>query len=430
MKVEKLILWDFRGVRKMEIEISENMTVLAGINGAGKSTVLDALAMLLSCVTAKIRQPGSPKNPLDDLDVNNQSHGCTIGVHLSHDNKLYTWSLGKKRPGHQGNAKSSLRKASVIADAVRLRITQTNEQCSIPLFAYYPVNRAVLEIPLRIKQKHAFELLNAYEDSLRSGASFKLFFEWFRHREDLENENRKYADRASKPDNWEFPDRQLEAVRKALEAFLPEFSDFSVKRNKLRMVVNKAGAELQVDQLSDGEKCLIAMIGDLARRLAIANPTLENSSQGEGIVLIDEIDLHLHPSWQRMVVPKLTEVFPNCQFVVSTHSPQVLGEIAGRDVRCLYTDPEKGLSAFVPRQALGLDSSEVLAELMETPDRNEETTQRLREVFELIDNERYAEAKDKLKELEDNLDGSIPELVRADALITMMETPLASEGPG
>jgi predicted ATP-binding protein involved in virulence len=215
-----------------------------------------------------------------------------------------------------------------------------------------------------------------------------------------------------------------------LEAFLPDFSDFSVKRNHLRMVVNKAGEELRVNQLSDGEKCLIAMIGDLARRLAIANPTQKDPVGGEGIVLIDEIDLHLHPSWQRMVVPKLIDVFPNCQFVVSTHSPQVLGEIEGQHIRCLYPDQEKGLCACIPDQALGLDSSEVLAELMQTRVRDEGVTQELEEVFQLIDNEHFSDAKEKIKRLEDRLNGSIPELVRANALITMLETPLASEGPG
>ena len=414
----------------MTLDLSENMTVVVGVNGAGKSTVLDALAILFSWAVARIRRPGSPGKPIADLDINNQSHGCSIDLHLSDNNTDYRWFVTKYKRGHRRGLKSHLGGASRFAGTIRAQITQMNEQCSIPLFAYYPVNRSVLEIPLRVKQKHTFDLLNAYEGALESGASFKLFFEWFRNREDLENENRKYVGKESKPDRWELPDRQLEAVRKALEAFLPDFSDFSVKRNQLRMVVNKAGEELRVNQLSDGEKCLIAMIGDLARRLAIANPTREAPLGGAGIVLIDEIDLHLHPSWQRMVVPKLSDVFPNCQFVVSTHSPQVLGEIEGRYIRCLYPDPEKGLCAFIPEQALGLDSNEVLAELMQTRVRDEEVTQELEEVFQLIGNERFSIARKRIKGLKDRLNGSIPELVRADALITMLEPPLASEGPG
>ncbi|KKK59484.1 hypothetical protein LCGC14_3033920, partial [marine sediment metagenome] len=143
------------------------------------------------------------------------------------------------------------------------------------------------------------------------------------------------------------------------------------------------------------------------------------------IVLIDEIDLHLHPSWQRMVVPKLTKVFPSCQFVISTHSPQVLGEVKGGHVRRLFQDPEKGLCVSIPKQAFGLNSSEVLEELMESPSRNEVTTGELHEVFQRIDDERFSDAKKKIDELSARVNGSIPELVRARALITMLDESLA-----
>ena len=90
--------------------------------------------------------------------------------------------------------------------------------------------------------------------------------------------------------------------------------------------LDKGGREIRVDLLSEGEKCTLAMIGDLARRLILANPAMENPLEGKGIVLIDEIELHMHPSWQRRILSILKEVFPNIQFIVTTHSPQVLGE--------------------------------------------------------------------------------------------------------
>ena len=76
------------------------------------------------------------------------------------------------------------------------------------------------------------------------------------------------------------------------------------------------------------KKSLLALVGDIARRLILANPSLENPLYGEGIVLIDEIELHLHPKWQREVINKLREVFPNIQFILTTHSPQVISEIS------------------------------------------------------------------------------------------------------
>lgn len=71
----------------------------------------------------------------------------------------------------------------------------------------------------------------------------------------------------------------------------------------------------------------MALLGDLARRIAIANPYRENPMEGEGIVLIDEIELHMHPSWQRRILGVLKQLFPNVQFIITTHSPQVLGSV-------------------------------------------------------------------------------------------------------
>ena len=98
------------------------------------------------------------------------------------------------------------------------------------------------------------------------------------------------------------------------------------------MLINKNGLDLPVNTLSDGEKCLFSLVGDLARRLALANPNLTDPLQGSGIVLIDEIDLHLHPAWQRKIVGQLKDTFPNCQFIITSHSPQVLGELPASDI--------------------------------------------------------------------------------------------------
>lgn len=124
-----------------------------------------------------------------------------------------------------------------------------------------------------------------------------------------------------------YVDPGLVCVRKAIEAMIGDVSELRVKRNPVRMVVYKAGKEIRVDMLSDGEKCTLALLGDLARRLVLANPSAENPLVGKGIVLIDEIELHMHPSWQRRVLHVLNEVFPNIQFIVTTHSAQVLGEV-------------------------------------------------------------------------------------------------------
>jgi predicted ATP-binding protein involved in virulence len=185
--------------------------------------------------------------------------------------------------------------------------------------------------------------------------TFDSFFKWFRNIEDLENEKIR--------DDANYQDKQLVAVRNAIHTLIPEFDDLRVKRNPLKMTVNKNGQELSINQLSDGEKCLLAMVGDIARRLAIANPSLDDPLQGEGIVLIDEIELHLHPQWQHKIIHRLTKTFPNCQFIVTTHSPQVLSHVQPENIYILQSTPD-GIIASDPESSYGRDSNQILENVM------------------------------------------------------------------
>ena len=312
------------------------------------------------------------------------------------------------------------RARELLVEKLYKDISAMEEKADLPLFVYYPVNRAVLDIPLRIRERHSFSLLAAYDDSLTSGANFRTFFEWFREREDLENENRKYLDMKRKPDDFVFPDPELQAVRKALKQFLPEFDNLTVRRHPLKMEVEKNGKRLTVTQLSDGEKCLIAMVGDLTRRLAIANPIRQNPLEGEGIVLIDEIDLHLHPLWQRMVIPKLLGVFPNCQFIISTHSPNVITHVQPESLYDLQ-QTESGITAERPAESYGKNVDRVLEDLMglETT-RPDQISSDLQEVYDKIDRSEFSQAKEKIKELKFKI-GSDPDLAKAEVLIKRKE---------
>ena len=196
---------------------------------------------------------------------------------------------------------------------------------SVPIIAYYSVNRSVVDVPLRIKKRHDSQVLSAYDDAFDKAADFRRFFEWFRECEDVENE--RIADTLMTGGVPYLANNELAAVRTALGQFLPEFSDWRIRRTPLRMEVKKGGASLCIDQLSDGEKCVIALVGDLARRLVVANPNLDNPLLGGGIVLVDEVELHLHPEWQKSILPRLLQSFPNVQFVVTTHSPIVLAQL-------------------------------------------------------------------------------------------------------
>ena len=420
MKIKSLNLTHYRGAIALPLVFDERLNVFFGVNGAGKSTVLDALALMLSWAVSRIRHPGSSGRPIAEEDIANGKSSAIIDIACSTEIGPFEWKLSKSRPGHLAEEKSTFNGLSEYARSIQARIVETEAQYNIPLLVHYPVNRAVLDIPLRIKGKHRFNLLSAHEDALSGGANFRTFFEWFREREDLENENRKYQDDLIKPDDYCYPDPQLEAVRRALSQFLPEFSNLTVRRNPLRMEVEKQGKRLSVNQLSDGEKCMIALIADLARRLAIANPTLADPLQGAGVVLIDEIDLHLHPKWQRLVVPRLLEVFSGCQFIISTHSPHVITHVQPESLY-LLRQTANGIEAEKPRESYGKNVDRILEDLM-----GMDTTRPilvdadLHTIFQTIDDGDLDTARKLIDALRKSI-GNDPELVKADVLIRRKE---------
>ena len=423
MNLRKIELNNFRGISKLEVNLHPKMTVFVGVNGAGKTSLLDAIACLLSWITARIRHENSSGRPIRDNDIKNKTPYSEIKATDIDGNE---WRLVKGQKGvPKPNVSTDLKFVNEFAKKIQNHLQDNELTTSIPLFVYYPINRAILDIPLRIKSKHSFELLDAYDESLTSAANFRSFFEWYRNREDLENEiiSRKVVNSIFPDENKTegiCPDKQLSAVRDAISDFLPGYTKLMVKRSPLKMTINKEGTEILIDQLSDGEKCVVGVVGDLARRLAIANPTSSNPLHGEGIILIDEIELHLHPKWQRTFVVSLQRVFPNCQFILTTHSPQSIGELLPEQIRLLVHEKE-GLICITPNQTLGLDSSQILEELMDTPSRDLSTKEALLAIYNLIDEEKYEDAEEAINTLKKQLNGDIPEIVKAEALINMLK---------
>lgn len=422
MHIHKLTLERFRGAQNLSLELNEKLNVFVGMNGAGKSSILDATAINLSWLVNRIKSAGASGRPITESDIKNGESSAKLGSSLVMDGTAFWWHIVKVRKGHsKKDVQSILNFASEFSKRLQREITESNGQVNLPLFAYYPVNRAVLDIPLRIREKHSFDLLSAYDGSLTSGANFRTFFEWFREREDLENEARRDQNTIFADFNTaKFPDPQLEAVRNALSRFMPEFKNMTVRRNPLRMEVEKQGERLTVNQLSDGEKCLMAMVGDMARRMAIANPLRDNPLEGDGVFLIDEVDLHLHPRWQRMVIPKLVEVFPHCQFLVSTHSPHVITHVQPENL-FLLSMTQNSLEVLRPSESYGKTVERILEDLMglETT-RPDEVKKDITQIYSQIDKGDLAGAKKSVKKLEELIGGD-PELVKATVLIKRQE---------
>ena len=419
MNITELSLTNFRNARTLkfsgDLSFDPRINVFYGINGAGKSTILDSIAILLSWFAARMKSPNGSGRSIRLEDINNGAPSVAVGLSLNCSNASFSWSIVKNFPGRQNvESKSSF---SGVNDLCKTLVE--NPDPVYPVLAFYPVTRAVVDIPLRIRirirNKHNFVgPLNTYENSLSSAANFRTFFEWFREREDLENEKLREYGTLQK-------DLQLEAVRSALASFLPGFSELTVKRSPLRMEVNKNGYVLRVDQLSDGEKCLLALVGDLARRFAIANENKSiNALDGKGVVLIDEIDLHLHPEWQRMMIPRLLATFPNCQFFISTHSPLVINQLKPENLFMLQNSGNE-LAVSRPDASYGKSSDRILEDLMTLQTTHpDDVYSDLKDIFRLISDGNTIKAKESIANLRDK-GFNDPEIKNAETLIRRRE---------
>lgn len=139
--------------------------------------------------------------------------------------------------------------------------------------------------------------------------------------------------------------KELEAVGKAVTSMIPEVSDPRIELNPLRFIVSMESSDggikdFDLSQMGGGHRIVLALAADLARRVAQGNPHLEDPLRSESIVLIDEVDLHLHPEWQQRVLTDLLNAFPKTQFIVSTHSPQVLTTVHPENIASLRPDDD------------------------------------------------------------------------------------------
>lgn len=319
MKIQDIYIKNFRGIDDLHItNFDSRMNIIVGVNGAGKTSILDAMSMLLSWLIARMKSTSAKGINPSDADVKlGAKNPCAIEMAL--DNDVF-WSICKSKSfssrKKQVSCKTNLAKLNLLAESI---VENAENGGNVPIIMYYPVERAIASAPVNLHKAEPV-IWDAYSNALTGNANFRSLFEWYRRQEDIENEMIR--------DNADYRDKSLNAVRTAISAFFPDFSELRVRRRPNQaMVVKKEDEVIEFTQLSQGEKCYLSLVCDIARRLSIGNPALENPLDGEGVILIDEADLHLHPKWQAEIASKLMVVFPNCQFFLSTHSAQVLSDI-------------------------------------------------------------------------------------------------------
>lgn len=323
MKAKKLSLYNFRSFEKLELEAGSRLNLLIGENGTGKTTLLDALAIALGAVLTILPETkGIGFKKTDNRQLGNKPSPF-MRVSLETTEGVF-WDRIERRDKRFriGLFDTPVKGVYQLKQYIQKTIIDPyfqEDEFLLPVFSYYGVSRALLEAPLRRtgfpKTHNRFE---AYNNALESVSRFKSAFIWFYNKENEELRKQKELQSFS----YKLP--ELETVRRAIITMFPDLSDPHIMTNPLRFAVKAGNEVLDITQLSDGYKTLFALVIDLASRMAIANPHLENPLTSPAIVMVDEIDLHLHPEWQKRVVGQLLAVFPNTQFFLTTHSPYIV----------------------------------------------------------------------------------------------------------
>ncbi|MFZ5785067.1 MAG: AAA family ATPase [Acidobacteriota bacterium] len=407
MRLVRLTLQNFRGFESLDLDFHPELTVLVGVNGSGKTSILDAIAVMLSGLRQKLLA-------FTAGDDRNGSEGLTVELSIEHQGAA---AKNRYSPAVR------LRHESFEPDRGWRQLADDGQgfTAPIPVIAYYRVTRYALDSTPGSTKPGTWEIKQAWDRALEpDDTSFAAFFQWFREREDVENEERRDAP--------EFRDRQLEAVRRAIESLVPGAANPRVRRPRFQqggsgpkldhpvIAVTKDGQELAFEQLSEGERTMAAMVGDIARRLAIANPDGDPLA-GDGVVLIDEIDLHLHPEWQAKAIPALRRTFPKVQLVVTTHSPIVLAHVPRECVRLL----EDFKVYTPPAHTKGRDANSLLVELFGMPVWPEESRKQIEKVANLIDEENLDEARAELARLSEMIGEQDAEVTRLRSFIDALD---------
>ena len=440
MKIQELYLKNFRCFEELTVKLPEQYAVFIGNNGAGKSSILKALQILLDDFVTSIQFDmtdsvynlnfDTPNIRISDSDVrvksiqngsifiNEPQYPTTLRIISEFAGNAIEWStsFGNKTSGNP-------EENSVLAYVLRLQEKLVKNECvNLPVIISYNSKRLWNE-----KKSLANEndedaqpftprlkgYVSCIEDSVLKSKNLR---EWFMRMFLIERKKNVPEFQAVKK---AISDCYLAIDnRKNLQKLLIDYDAEKEEDLEIQMFFNDGKVEiLPLNYLSDGSKSILAMVADIAYRMATLNPHLlgKVTEETDGVILIDEIDLHLHPSWQRRIIDALHKTFPKVQFIFTTHSPTVLTNVPRENI--LILDNGRVYSPEV--KTYGRDVNSILREVMQAEIRPKEITDKLTAFSDAIADENLTEAEIILNELKSQLGENDSEVVGAQVTLDL-----------
>jgi predicted ATP-binding protein involved in virulence len=414
MIVTRLKLANLRAIETAEFRFQPGMNLIVGVNGVGKTSVLDALGVCLSAAVKRVNKLRGRIEAFSADDIRIGTDALTVECGLRIGEGKHSYLVHKPRDASAPQDKKAgmpreqvhdtPEKAAFIGDPPSP--VSGDELGGRPLAVLFSTNRAVPSERAPGKGVVAGGVAAAFADAF-ANRELRLgeFGAWMRVQESM---------RAEHP----AASRVLAACEDAVARFLPGYSNLRLGgEDRPQLRIDRGGTPIPVRQLSDGERGALALVLDLTRRLAQANPNLADpAAEAEAVVLIDEIDLHLHPKWQRQVVHNLRAAFPQCQFIATTHSPQVIGEVEHERIQIIADG-----QVYSPTHSYGVDSSRVLEEVMGSDLRAKEVQNLLSEISQVIARQQFDRARGFLAQIVERLGDTDPEVTRIRTLLDFVE---------
>lgn len=408
MKLEKITLENFRCFKKLNIEFHPKTTILVANNGQGKSTILDAIRIALWPYVSQFDLAktayADPANTItiDDvrtiksaeqqsktfgaLDEMARQFTSSVSATGEYNAKQTTWQRFRDSEAKKSQTKDDVecKKLKTSAKALQQQVRDLSKQpIDLPVFGYYGKGRLWRENRLNDSKKGTTEKNNgqirtfAYRDCLDPASSFRQFEDWFTsaYIQVMQYQIQQIEQGATFLGVDPALKRPVKVVQEAVNSVLKpvgwQHLQYSETYDKSLVLKHTELGVMKVSQLSDGIKNMLAMIADIAYRCVLLNGHLgeDAAKKSSGIVMIDEIDMHLHPIWQQSVISSLQDAFPDIQFIVTTHSPQVLSTVPKECIRVikheLDSDTGQIISTANPplKQSKGVASADVMADL-------------------------------------------------------------------
>lgn len=430
MRIDRLQIENFKKFERTEpaFELHKQFTLLVGDNGSGKTSVLDALAVALGLWHKAAPGSGWRNILSEEIRLAPVRAGDRIQFQPQLPAKIsvqgqigFHEGLRWTRMIREGGTRTTNAEAREAERAIMELVQAAHAQrAPLPVLAYYGAGRAWLPTNKRPGVRLSGsrpQQFDAYRNCLDTRIRDRELNEWFLFEAAAAN-----GQGEGRPG--------YRAVKEAVLGCIPEADGLRYDSDLKEIVLSIRGFEQPFYNLSAGQRMMLAMVADIAIKAVTLNAYLLGPEhpgaadpmhvlrESPGVVLIDELDVHLHPIWQRRVATDLKRTFRKIQFICTSHSPQVIGEVTPEEVRRL--DARGGIST--PERSFGIDSSRVLEELMAAPPRNESVARLLRELFRLIDREDFRAARNLLPQAEAQLGPDDPEVTRARTLMTFLES--------